>query len=166
MKRLPVIVIVLAIAGQMAFAQLWAVYQAWDETPVHRGIIAGTEEPPFRYRVLVPLAAEALRPLFPVGEVESVIIAHDALSAVFIVGFVFTLYRFLRRFYAPALALCGLALVSSAAQLMAVRPHMIGYSWLEAWLFTAALDWLWVNVWGADGRQDGAKMEVIERITS
>jgi hypothetical protein len=157
-RRLTIPVLLLAIAGQMAFTHVYNVYQMWDETPVHVGIVAGTEEPPFRYRVLVPFAAEALRPLFPVGARESIVLAYEALSVVFITGFVFTVYGFLRRFYAPSLALLGVALVGMAAQVAVIRPTMLAWSWLEAWLLTLAVDWLWCNVWSAG---EAGKREMI-----
>lgn len=161
MKRLTVGVLILSIAGQMTFTHVWSIYLSWDETPAHRAILDGTAEPPFRYRVLMPYAAEWLSQSINAGSVERVIIAHDMLSTLAIIGFTFALYRFLRRFYAPALCIGGLALVSSMSAVIAVRPHMIGYSWLEALLFTLALTWLY-DTFAAQGH---AKMEVIERIT-
>jgi hypothetical protein len=152
-KRLTIAILVLSIAGQMAFTHVWSIYLSWDETPAHRAIIDGTAEPPFRYRVLLPHMADWLSRDLNAGAVERVIIAHDMLATLAIVGFVIALYRFLRRFYAPSLCIGGLALVSSMSAVIVVRPHMIGYSWFEALLFTLALTWLYDQVWGgSDGK--------------
>ncbi len=109
---------------------------------LHREILRGQAPSPFRYRLLVPLAAEAgARALGATGLVGpgwALSLAYVAHNLVALTAFFLALFYFLRRFHAPPLALLGVLFVGALLPVTLRDHYFQPWSLLEAALFGLA----------------------------
>lgn len=108
---------------------------------LHNQIVAGTAPAPYRYRILVPFAAEVfIRPLSGVLGTESAFALVYALYEFFAIGYLLsTLFVWLRSWFSRDQALIGV-LFAAGTMPIALQDHQFQpWSLLEAGLFSAAL---------------------------
>lgn len=102
---------------------------------LHAQIVDKTAPSPYRYRVLVPFAAEtmarAARPVL--GERRSLLLAYGLIEAAAIVALILVLFRFFAVFYGPLPALVG-ALIVNLSLVVALRDH-----YFQPWSLTNAV---------------------------
>jgi hypothetical protein len=135
--------IVLSVSAALAYVYFRQVGSPYlqERLELHRQILQGSAESPYRYRVLVPFVAEALaRGLSAVlpGD-RAFLLAYGLydLAAIFLLLGV--LYRYLRAWFSNEQALGGV-LFAAATMPVALRDHYFQpWSILEAGLFAAGL---------------------------
>lgn len=91
---------------------------------LHSQIIDKTAPSPYRYRILVPYAAETLAKFAsPVlGEQRALLAAYGLIEAAAIVSLILILYKFFMCFFTPVPSLVG-ALIANLSLVVALRDH-------------------------------------------
>lgn len=107
---------------------------------LHAQILDKTAPSPYRYRILVPYAAEtlatALRPVF--GGRRALVAAYAVIEAAAIIALVLILFRYFAFFFAPLPSLVG-ALVVNLSLVVALRDHFFQpWSLVNAVVFALA----------------------------
>jgi hypothetical protein len=137
------LLLILSVAAVIAYGYFYRVDVPHVEArmELHNQIIAGTAPSPYRYRVLVPFAAEACSQALAVAmpEKKAFLLAYAAFDvlAVFLLLAMLSLWS--RQWFSREQALIG-SLFVAATMPIALQDHYFQpWSLLEAVLFTAAL---------------------------
>jgi len=140
-----VLVLLLSVAAVMAYIYFTTVDWpfAHARRSLHNKIIAGTADSPYRYRVLIPFAADALTrtlsALFGLRPRSAFLVAYAAYDLLAIFAVLATLLSWLRTWFTREQALVGTLFVAGTMPI-ALRDHYYQpWSLLEAALFMAAL---------------------------
>ena len=140
---LTALVLILSVAVVIAYGYFTRVAKPNFEPrlELHSQIIKGTAPSPYRYRILVPVIAEALRGALGIAmpTKAAFLLAYAIYDLIAISSLLVLLFYWLRTWFNSAQALVGVLFVAATMPVALQDHYFQPWSLLEAALFTAAL---------------------------